>query len=224
MKAIEDKNARQVCAGRDGVYKKASELSALCGAHFAVVFFSPAGNPHSFAHPSLRSVSDRFLSLSAAPETTTRQEEMVVREFNQAEERLTEARRRDALDEVDDGDDVRRAGVVELVSVAAALEGIRVEVAERVREIVAAAAVAEETMLLHLQYGAAAAAMEDDKLLIGGDFVHAPPSLHPHFERDGFGYSGFAGGGYGYDFEVLDGWTMAMAAMAPATASTMKQK
>ncbi|KAG6505418.1 agamous-like MADS-box protein AGL61 [Zingiber officinale] len=69
IKRIEREEARQVCFSkrRAGLFKKANELSVLCGANLAVVVFSPAGKPFSFGHPSVDSVLDRFFSSSADP-------------------------------------------------------------------------------------------------------------------------------------------------------------
>ncbi|CAA7398065.1 unnamed protein product [Spirodela intermedia] len=63
IKRIENEEARQVCFSkrRSGLFKKASELSILCGAEIGVVVFSPAGKVFSFGHPSVESVVDRFL-------------------------------------------------------------------------------------------------------------------------------------------------------------------
>jgi hypothetical protein len=65
MKRIESKEARQVCFSKrhQGLFKKASDLSILCGAMVAIVAFSPTGRPYSFGSPSLRVVIDRFLTL-----------------------------------------------------------------------------------------------------------------------------------------------------------------
>lgn len=46
---------------RAGVFKKASELSTLCGAESTIVIFSPGLKPHSFGHPSVEAVANRFL-------------------------------------------------------------------------------------------------------------------------------------------------------------------
>ncbi|KAL3838483.1 hypothetical protein ACJIZ3_023074 [Penstemon smallii] len=45
---------------RLGVYKKASELSTLCGVDVGIIIFSPQGNPHSFFSPTMKSVIDRY--------------------------------------------------------------------------------------------------------------------------------------------------------------------
>lgn len=65
MKCIQGEEARQVCFSkrRPSLFKKASELSTLCGAEVAVVTFSPGGKCFSFGHPSTSSVTDRFLAV-----------------------------------------------------------------------------------------------------------------------------------------------------------------
>ncbi|XP_062191371.1 agamous-like MADS-box protein AGL29 [Phragmites australis] len=66
IRRIESDEARQVCFSkrRAGLFKKASELSILCGAEVAAVVFSPAGKAFSFGHPSVESILDRFLASS----------------------------------------------------------------------------------------------------------------------------------------------------------------
>ncbi|XP_004977852.1 MADS-box transcription factor 47-like [Setaria italica] len=49
---------------RAGLFKKASELSILCGADIAAVVFSPADKAFSFGHPSVESILDLFLDTS----------------------------------------------------------------------------------------------------------------------------------------------------------------
>lgn len=46
---------------RYGVFKKASELSILCGAEITIIVFSPTMKVFSFGHPSVETVIDRFL-------------------------------------------------------------------------------------------------------------------------------------------------------------------
>ncbi|XP_062206326.1 agamous-like MADS-box protein AGL61 [Phragmites australis] len=69
IRRIESEEARQVCFSkrRAGLFKKASELSILCGAQVAAVVFSPAGKAFSFGHPSVESLLDRFLASSSSP-------------------------------------------------------------------------------------------------------------------------------------------------------------
>ncbi|KAH6765400.1 hypothetical protein C2S52_016383 [Perilla frutescens var. hirtella] len=64
MAKIENETNLQVTFSkrRAGVFKKASELSTLCGAETAVVVFSPGNKPHSFGHPNVESVANRFLN------------------------------------------------------------------------------------------------------------------------------------------------------------------
>ncbi|KAL9330132.1 hypothetical protein ACSQ67_005135 [Phaseolus vulgaris] len=46
---------------RTGLFKKANELSVLCGAEVAIVMFSPGQKPYSYAHPSVDVVADKYL-------------------------------------------------------------------------------------------------------------------------------------------------------------------
>lgn len=61
---IQKKNHLQVTFSkrRAGVFKKASELSTLCGVEIAIIVFSPANKAFSFGHPNVDSVVDRFLA------------------------------------------------------------------------------------------------------------------------------------------------------------------
>ncbi|XP_062186638.1 agamous-like MADS-box protein AGL29 [Phragmites australis] len=67
IKHIERKEARQVCFSkrRQGLFKKASELSILCGAMVGAVVFSPSGRPFSFGSPSIEAMVNRFHTLGA---------------------------------------------------------------------------------------------------------------------------------------------------------------
>jgi hypothetical protein len=47
---------------RSGLFKKASELSTLCGAEVSLILFSPGGKVFSFGHPNVDTVIDRYLS------------------------------------------------------------------------------------------------------------------------------------------------------------------
>ncbi|KAL3538766.1 hypothetical protein ACH5RR_002132 [Cinchona calisaya] len=60
---IEDETNRLVTFSkrRAGIFKKASELSTLCGGEIAVVLFSPANRVHCFGHPSVESVINKFI-------------------------------------------------------------------------------------------------------------------------------------------------------------------
>lgn len=63
MEKIKDKNNLQVTFSkrRQSLFKKASELSILCGAEIAAIVFSPGDNVYSFGSPSVDHVVDRFL-------------------------------------------------------------------------------------------------------------------------------------------------------------------
>ncbi|XP_049381144.1 agamous-like MADS-box protein AGL62 [Solanum stenotomum] len=54
---------------RDGVFKKATELSTLCGADVVVVVFSPSSKPYSCGHPSVESIMNRFLGENPPTDT-----------------------------------------------------------------------------------------------------------------------------------------------------------
>ncbi|XP_051125208.1 agamous-like MADS-box protein AGL29 [Andrographis paniculata] len=62
MKLVADDNARRITftKRRGGLFKKAMELSALCGAEVAIVVLSAAGKAYSFGHPCVDSVVGRF--------------------------------------------------------------------------------------------------------------------------------------------------------------------
>lgn len=63
MKKIGDIDALQVTFSkrRSGLFKKASELSTLCGAEIGIVVYSPAGRAFTFGQPGVDAVGDRFL-------------------------------------------------------------------------------------------------------------------------------------------------------------------
>ncbi|KAM0852923.1 hypothetical protein ACQ4PT_051432 [Festuca glaucescens] len=104
MERIEDAKRLQVCFSkrRNGLVKKAFELSVLCGAQVGLIVLSPAGKPYTYGHVSLDSVLDRLVDPSATrpvpgPDTaeeaaakTARQTEL--RELLRKEEELMKAR------------------------------------------------------------------------------------------------------------------------------------
>jgi hypothetical protein len=47
---------------RNGLFKKASELSTLCGVDIALIVFSPGQRVYSFGYPNVDAVIDRYLS------------------------------------------------------------------------------------------------------------------------------------------------------------------
>ncbi|KAL7185123.1 hypothetical protein ACSBR2_027121 [Camellia fascicularis] len=58
---------------RSGLFKKASELSILCGAEVGIIVFSPGKKPYSFGHPTVDMIIDRFLSRDAPLNSGTHQ-------------------------------------------------------------------------------------------------------------------------------------------------------
>jgi len=62
MRRIENPTNRQItfCKRRNGILKKAFELSVLCDAEVALIVFSPAGKLHEFASSSTRETMERY--------------------------------------------------------------------------------------------------------------------------------------------------------------------
>ncbi|CAA0823709.1 Agamous-like MADS-box protein AGL62 [Striga hermonthica] len=69
IKLIEDENARTVTFSkrRAGIFKKAAELSILCGTEIAIIIFSHSGRAYSYGHPSVESVAGRFFNRNPLP-------------------------------------------------------------------------------------------------------------------------------------------------------------
>ncbi|NP_001288318.1 agamous-like MADS-box protein AGL61-like [Brachypodium distachyon] len=67
IRPIADTSRRQVTFSkrRSGLFKKASELCALCGADLALVVFSPAGRAFAFGNPSADHVLRRHVPLDS---------------------------------------------------------------------------------------------------------------------------------------------------------------
>ncbi|KAK7319085.1 hypothetical protein RJT34_03798 [Clitoria ternatea] len=66
---LTDANNRQVTFSkrRTGLFKKANELSVLCGAEVAFIVFSPGNKPYSFGHPGVDVVASKFLKQESIP-------------------------------------------------------------------------------------------------------------------------------------------------------------
>ncbi|XP_051115813.1 agamous-like MADS-box protein AGL29 [Andrographis paniculata] len=64
MEKIEKKSDLQATFSkrRPGLFKKASELCTLTGAEAGIVVFSPGDKAHSFGHPNINSITDKFLA------------------------------------------------------------------------------------------------------------------------------------------------------------------
>lgn len=69
MKLITDENARTVTFSkrRAGLFKKATELSVLCGTQIALIIFSLGGRAYSFGHPDVQSIIRRFSNRNPVP-------------------------------------------------------------------------------------------------------------------------------------------------------------
>ncbi|KAL2254139.1 UNVERIFIED_CONTAM: Agamous-like MADS-box protein AGL62 [Sesamum indicum] len=69
MVKIENETNLQVTFSkrRAGLFKKASELSTLCGAETALLVFSPGNKAHSFGHPNVEAIFKRFLDQNISP-------------------------------------------------------------------------------------------------------------------------------------------------------------
>ncbi|CAM8917141.1 unnamed protein product [Rhodiola kirilowii] len=64
IKKIQKPDQRQVTFSkrRTGLFKKAGELSVLCGAEVAVIVFSEGSKPYTFGHPNVDKVVDKYLN------------------------------------------------------------------------------------------------------------------------------------------------------------------
>ncbi|KAL0384802.1 UNVERIFIED_CONTAM: Agamous-like MADS-box protein [Sesamum radiatum] len=69
MAKIENETNLQVTFSkrRAGLFKKANELSTLCGAETALLVFSPGNKAHSFGHPNVEAIFKRFLDQNISP-------------------------------------------------------------------------------------------------------------------------------------------------------------
>ncbi|CAK9184104.1 unnamed protein product [Ilex paraguariensis] len=83
LKMIPQKGARQVTFSKRkaSLFKKANELCTLTGAQVAIIVFSPGGKPFSFGHPSVDTITNRFLN--QWPMSVPGYQNPVVAELNQ---------------------------------------------------------------------------------------------------------------------------------------------
>ncbi|XP_026412851.1 floral homeotic protein AGAMOUS-like isoform X2 [Papaver somniferum] len=72
IKRIENTTNRQVtfCKRRNGLLKKAYELSVLCDAEVALIVFSNRGRLYEYANNSVKSTIDRYKKTCADPSST----------------------------------------------------------------------------------------------------------------------------------------------------------
>ena len=73
IKKLEKKSNKQVTFSkrRSGIFKKAGELSLLCGCDVAVIVFSPNDKLFCFGHPSVDAMIRRYLNGTLSSSTTT---------------------------------------------------------------------------------------------------------------------------------------------------------
>ncbi|GAU39858.1 hypothetical protein TSUD_69060 [Trifolium subterraneum] len=64
IKKLDKQTSKQVTFSkrRQGLFKKASELCVLCGAHAAIVVFSPADKLYCFGQPNTDTILDSYIS------------------------------------------------------------------------------------------------------------------------------------------------------------------
>ncbi|KAI5661217.1 hypothetical protein M9H77_20540 [Catharanthus roseus] len=82
---------------RSGLFKKAYELTTLCGVEIAIIVFSPGKKVFSFGHPNVVPIIDRFQNPNSSPSPGARSSQIVeahrnasVRELNIQLEELQE--------------------------------------------------------------------------------------------------------------------------------------
>ncbi|XP_064996014.1 agamous-like MADS-box protein AGL62 [Musa acuminata AAA Group] len=209
IKRIQNEEARQVCFSkrRSGLFKKASELSILCGAELGVVVFSPAGKVFSFGHPSVDAVVDRFLVGTPRPRTTATavstavesRREANVRELNRQCMELhdlveAEKKKRDALEKAVKKEragrpflwdaDVESLGMEELQEFERRLAELRSSVARRADQVL------QETLARKQQLPV----IGNDVGVPGAFAVKHEVDVHPSLPSGFFGYGhGFFG-------------------------------
>ncbi|KAL9262292.1 Agamous-like MADS-box protein AGL11-like protein [Drosera capensis] len=74
IKRIENTTNRQVtfCKRRNGLLKKAYELSVLCDAEIALIVFSSRGRVYEFSNSNTKSIIERYKKVSCSDSTSTR--------------------------------------------------------------------------------------------------------------------------------------------------------
>ncbi|KAL2252134.1 agamous-like MADS-box protein AGL62 [Sesamum indicum] len=145
IKKIEKKTNLQVTFSkrRTGLFRKASELSVLCGAEIAILVQSPAGKIFSFGNPSVESVLSRFQKGGSLPPPPPRN---VGIGENRIGEYAEEVKRLEGEKEMEKSvkekerelwwdEPVESMELHELEEYAKALEGLRDNVVHRVEEM-----------------------------------------------------------------------------------------
>ncbi|RDX79586.1 Agamous-like MADS-box protein AGL29, partial [Mucuna pruriens] len=92
IREVNDPNTKQVTFSkrRTGLFKKANELSILCGAQVGIVVFSPGNKPYSFGHPSVEAVAEKFLEENVGESSGVQASNEVGGDLNGLNEQLSE--------------------------------------------------------------------------------------------------------------------------------------
>ncbi|KAL5855234.1 hypothetical protein ACOSQ4_005036 [Xanthoceras sorbifolium] len=138
---------------RTGLFKKASELTTLCGAQIGIIVFSPANKAFSFGHPDVDSIIHRFLSCNPQPDSGANRlleahRNANIRELNMeltqvVNELELERKRGEVLDEMRKASrkqcwweaPIDELGLHELHQLRTALEDLKRKVAEQANKI-----------------------------------------------------------------------------------------
>ncbi|XP_057493242.1 formin-like protein 7 [Actinidia eriantha] len=156
MEKMENESNLQVTFSkrRSGLFKKASELSILCGAEVCIIVFSPGNKAFSFGHPSVDAVIDRFLTGNQAPPNATNQlveahRNVAVQDLNarlmQVQETLEAERKRGAELDQERAESrsqrpweapIDELGLEQLEQLKAAMENLRDNVALHVEKLI----------------------------------------------------------------------------------------
>ncbi|KAG5095610.1 hypothetical protein JHK84_051198 [Glycine max] len=85
MRRIENATSRQVTFSkrRNGLLKKAFELSVLCDAEVALIIFSPRGKLYEFASSSMQDTIERYRRHNRSAQTVNRSDEQNMQHLKQ---------------------------------------------------------------------------------------------------------------------------------------------
>ncbi|KAG2410969.1 hypothetical protein LR48_Vigan11g086800 [Vigna angularis] len=99
--AVKDPNTRQVTFSkrRTGLFKKANELSILCGAEIAIVVFSIGNRPYSFGHPGVDAVAAKFLEHEIVKSNDVEQNNVEVGDIGRLNQQLLDIEARILVEE-----------------------------------------------------------------------------------------------------------------------------
>ncbi|KAG6574839.1 Agamous-like MADS-box protein AGL62, partial [Cucurbita argyrosperma subsp. sororia] len=153
IKKLEKKSSKQVTFSkrRAGLFKKAGELSVLCGAEVAIIVFSPNDKVFCFGHPDVDVLLDRYLTGNLSPPKPA-ESYVPVAEFNRDFADLVlefEAEKKRAEELIQASEESRNSGgfwweeavegmrLEELKEFRSSLMDLRAKVAEKVEKLTA---------------------------------------------------------------------------------------